>query len=123
MVGAGAQGIRAAPGEQAPGLPYRPFERTMRPEEAAEAAETPGRVSGLGHQPLSRSRNPLFPKRQPAATHVYKAESHLPGRCKALLHHKARLCFCILTAASETETRPREDNLYQRRRLKGEVLP
>lgn len=122
MVGPGAQGIRAAP-EQAPGLPYRPLKRTMRPEEAAEAAETPGRVSGLGHQPLSCSRNPLFPKRQPAAMHVYKAESHLPGRCKALLHHKARLCFYILTANWETETRPREDNLYHRRRFKGKVLP
>ena len=93
----------------------------MRLEEAAEAAATPGSLQSRApvslslslSLSLSRSRNPLFLKREPAAIYLYKAEPHLPGPCKAVLLHKARLCFHSLTANSETETRLREDNLYQ----------
>ena len=115
MVGPGAPGVQSGSKRTGSRASHRPFERLLRAEEAAEAAEEiPERVSGLGHKPLSGSRNPLGLMRAPPAIYLHKAESHLPGRCRALLQHKARLYFHLLTANLETETRRREDNLYQR---------
>ena len=60
MVGPGAPGVQSGSKRTGSRASHRPFERLLRAEEAAEAAEEiPERVSGLGHKPLSGSRNPL----------------------------------------------------------------
>lgn len=116
MVGPRAGVVRAAlGGELAPGMPAG-LSEGPRGWEKGQRLRKHQEVFGLGHQSLSHSRNPVFLKRGPAVVYLYKAEPHLPGRCKGLLHHEARVRVHILTAKPETGTRPREDNVYPRRR-------
>ena len=75
MVGPGAPGVQSGSKRTGSRASHRPFERLLRAEEAAEAAEEiPERVSGLGHKPLSGSRNPLGLMRAPPAIYLHKAD-------------------------------------------------
>lgn len=103
-----------APGGRTPGS-----RAVQKPQEGQQAWEKLQRLQKhqeefpVSSASLSHSRNPLFLKL--ACCYLFIQGRTPPSRAlQSAPHHKARLCFHILTAKAETETGLREDGLSQR---------